>query len=286
MPKIKKRTLNGKKADLILLFSLEFNENRLFKMTLIDNPQGNYRFLTGIAPYSSGVVAMSGFEIIRVRLLRPLPIAGLLFNRIAQHLSDVGQPIQALCSMELRIPAPLSFEGFKEFNNQYQEMLKNQGLLLGDVNPVARTNIAPAEFDLKEPSVYAFSYTIPIHDGFKRPSFIVAGAGDLVDQADLSSSAIIRPNETSINALEEKANVVMKVMQERLSGLLTGWEGVSNISIYTAIPLHALIVDTILKPIGAAALQGVTWYYSNPPIKGLVYEMDVRGVRKELIMEL
>ncbi len=78
----------------------------------------------------------------------------------------------------------------------------------------------------------------------------------------------------------------MKVMQERLYGLRTNWGEVSSISIYTVIPLHTLIVDTILKPIGAAALQGVTWYYSNPPIKGLVYEMDMRGVRKELVMEL
>ncbi len=255
-------------------------------MTLIDHPQGNYRFLTGIAPYSSGVVAMPGFEIIRIRLRQPLPINKLIFNRIAGYLSAVGRPMHALCAMELRIPAPLSFEGFKEFNNKYQQLLKDEGLLLGDVNPVARTNIVPAEFELKEPSVYAFSYTAAVNDGFTMPSFVVAGAGDLVDQADLTPSAIFRANEASAAALEDKANLVMKVMQERLYGLRTSWEDVSSISIYTVIPLHTLIVDTILKPIGAAALQGVTWYYSNPPIKGLAYEMDMRGVRKELVMEL
>lgn len=255
-------------------------------MTLIDHPQGNYRFLSGIAPYSCGVVAMPGYEIIRIRLLQPLPLNEFIFKRIAKHLASVGRPIQALCAMELRIPEPLSFEGFKEFNNKYQRMLKDQGLLLGDVNPIARTNIVPAEFGLKEPAVYAFSYTVHVDDGFKLPSFIVAGAGDLIDQTDLTPSAIFRPDETSAEALEEKAILVMKVMQERLLGLRTGWEDVSSISIYTIIPLHTLIVDTILKPIGTAALQGVTWYYSNPPIKGLAYEMDMRGVRKELVMEL
>lgn len=255
-------------------------------MTLKDNLHGNYRFLTGISPYSSGVIAMSGFEIIRVRLLHPLPLQGPVFERIAQYLSSVGQPLQALCAMELRIPKPLSFDGFKEFNNKYQQMLKQRSLLLGNVNPLARTNISPAEFELKEPSVFAFSYTAAVNDDFKGPSFIVAGAGDLADQADLTPSAIVRPNEASIDALEEKANVVMKVMHERLSGLLTGWEDVSTISIYTVIPLNTLIVDTILKPIGSASLQGVNWYYSNPPIKGLDYEMDVRGIRKELILEL
>ncbi len=255
-------------------------------MILNDNPQGNYRFLSGIAPYSCGVVAMSGYEIIRIRLLQPLPINGSIFEGITKHLSSVGRPIQALCAMELRIPEPLSFEGFKEFNIEYQRMLRNQMLLLGDVNPVARTNIVPAEFELKEPSVYAFSYTVPINDGYKLPSFIVAGAGDLIDQTDLTPSAIFRPNETSADAFEEKANVVMKVMQERLSGLHANWEAVSSISIYTEIPLHTFIYNIILKPIGTAALQGVNWHYSNPPIKGLVYEMDMRGVRKELIMEL
>ena len=113
-------------------------------MTLNDHPSGNYRYLSGIAPYSSGVIANPGFEIIRIRLQRPLPIQGLIFERIAQYLSSAGQPMQALCAMELRIPTSLSFEGFKEFNKGYQEMLRDQGLLLGNVNPVARTNIAPA----------------------------------------------------------------------------------------------------------------------------------------------
>lgn len=255
-------------------------------MTLNDNLQGNYRFLTGIAPYSSGVIAMPGFEIIRVRLLHPLPLHGPIFERITNYLSAVGRPMQALCAMELRIPEPLSFEGFKEFNSDYQELLKEQELLLGDVNPIARTNIVPAEFELKEPSVYAFSYTAVAKDGFTLPSFIIAGAGDLVDQTDLTPSAIIRPNETSANALEEKVNVVMKVMKERLSGLGTGWEDSSSISVYTVIPMNTFMRNTIIKPIGAATLQGVNWYYSNPPIKGLAYEMDMRGVRKELIMEL
>ncbi len=255
-------------------------------MTLNDNPKGNYRFLTGIAPYSSGVVAMFGFEIIRVRLLHPVPVNNSIFIRIQQYLTGVGRPIQALCGMEFRIPEPLSFDGFKEFNNEYQQMLKDMGLLLDEVNPIARTNISPAEIELNEPVVYAFSYTVPVNDGCTLPSFIVAGAGDLDDQANLTPSAIVRPGETEIDALEEKVKVVMRVMEQRLSGLGSGWEELSSISIYTVIPLHTLIKNTILKPIGFAAINGVNWYYSNPPIKGLVYEMDMRGIRKELVLDI
>ena len=254
-------------------------------MKLIDNPMGDYRFLQGIAPYSSGVVAMPGFEIVRIRLQTPVPLKENIFERISQHLSEEGRPIQALCSMELRIPEPLTFEGFKEFNNRYQDMLKDNDLLLGEVNPLARTNISPAVTGITEPSVYALSYTVPVEKKKERPTFIVAGAGDLTDQTDLSTSAIIRPDDISANAMEEKVSMVVKVMTDRLNGLQMNWDAVSSISIYTEVPVHSFLYNTVLKPIGATAVRGTNWYFSNPPIKGLAYEMDMRGLRKELVKE-
>jgi len=255
-------------------------------MTLIEHSSGNYRFLSGIAPYSCGVIAMPDFEIVHVKLRSPIPINETVFHLIEGHLSNLDRPVQALCAMELRIPSALSFEEFKEFNDSYQKILKDRGLLLGDVNPIARTNISPAEFDLNQASVYAFSYTVPIVDNFKGSSFIVAGAGDLADQTDLSTKAIVRPNEKSSDARQEKVKVVMKVMEDRLYGLKAHWSDVSSVSIYSKMPLQGLLVENILKPMEQAALQGVNWYYSTPPIKGLDYEMDMRGVRKEYITEL
>ena len=35
---------------------------------LVDQPKGNYRFVRGIAPYSSGAVAMPGYEVVHVTL--------------------------------------------------------------------------------------------------------------------------------------------------------------------------------------------------------------------------
>ena len=35
---------------------------------------------------------------------------------------------------------------------------------------------------------------------------------------------------------------------------------------------------------GAAAIHGVHWYPSRPPIRGLDYEMDMRGVARELAL--
>jgi len=249
-------------------------------MVLIDNLLGNYRFLKGIAPYSSGVVSKSGFEIVHARLSQPIPLP-FAFQRISQHLVREGRPIQALCGMELRISAPLSFTGFNHFNQEYQARLKELGLLLGDVNPVARTNIAVAQAADKEPIVHAYSYTVPTSDGSASPTFIVAGAGDLRDQTDLTPSAIIRPDETSEDALREKASCVMQVMQERLSGLQASWSDVSCIDVYTIHPVHPYLVDTILEPTGRAAQQGINWYFGQPPIEGLAFEMDLRGVRQE-----
>ena len=108
----------------------------------------------------------------------------------------------------------------------------------------------------------------------------------MIDQTDLSIQAIVRPNEKSSDALREKVNVVINVMEERLYGLKANWMEVSSISIYSKIPLQGLLVENILKPIGEAALHGVNWYYSTPPIQGLDYEMDMRGVRKEYFIEL
>jgi hypothetical protein len=246
---------------------------------LIDNVSGNYRFLTGIAPYSCGVVAMPGFEIVHATLQRP-PTYELGFELIERHLEASGRPRQALCGIELRLPAPVSFEGFAAFNHEYQEILSQWGLMVEGRNPIARTNIAPVVRPPEQPSLYAFSYTVPSEAD--SPSFVVAGAGDLDDQTNLSTAAIVRPNETSEEALREKARTVMDVMQSRLDGLNVGWSTVTAMDVYTTHPVQPFLLDTMLGPAGDAAVHGIRWHFGHPPIKGLAFEMDVRGVRQEV----
>ena len=55
--------------------------------------------------------------------------------------------------------------------------------------------------------------------------------------------------------------------------------------IYTMQPLHSFLVDAILDRSDVAAIHGVHWHFSRPPIAGLAYEMDVRGVRQELWLD-
>ena len=129
-------------------------------MQLLDHPLGNYRFFTGIAPYSAGVVAMSGHEIVRVTLAQPIPYRQG-FDLIDGYLRNVGRPRQALCAIELRLPAPRSFTGFIDFNRDYRAILADWQILVGEHNPVARTNIAPAFAPPAEPSLYAFPIPFP-----------------------------------------------------------------------------------------------------------------------------
>lgn len=249
-------------------------------MNLIDNPVGNYQFLTGIAPYSSGVVAMPGYEIIHVTLRQPPPYRQG-FETIARYLSDQGRPRQALCAIELRSPAPFSFDGFAEFNQGYQQILDEWDLLVDGQNPVARTNVAPEVNPPVEPVLHAFSYTAPMSNPATSPTFVVAGAGDLTEGL-LSSEAIVRHGDTSPEGLREKADCVMAAMAARLAGLQALWADVTAINIYTVQPLQTFLAETILAIIGEATGRGIHWYYSRPPIIGLDFEMDVRGIRQEI----
>jgi hypothetical protein len=251
-------------------------------MSLIDHPIGNYRFLSGIAPYSAGVVAQPGYEIVRVTLATPVPY-GQGFELIDRLLAEAARPSQALCAVELRLPAPLSFQGFSDFNVGYRTLLAERSILVGEVNPVARTNIAPLVLPPAEPALYAFSYTSPAPPA-APPSFIVAGAGDLRDQAALTPEAVVRPGESSLDALREKVACVMEVMTERLVALGRGWAEATAVDLYTAQNIQPLLAEEILNRIGTAAVHGVHWFYSHPPIADLIFEMDLRGVRREVRM--
>ena len=123
-------------------------------------PDGNYRYIRGVFQYSAGVAAEPGFEIERVRFFRPLALHDG-FAAIQARLEALGRPLTALCACELRSPAPVSEAGFSAFNQVYVEQLKAWRVYRDDLNPVARSNVSPAVSAPAEPSIHAFSYTVP-----------------------------------------------------------------------------------------------------------------------------
>jgi hypothetical protein len=248
-------------------------------MPLTDHPTGGYRFLPGIVPYSCGVVSAPGFEIVQVTLQVPV-LYQQGFEVIERHLTEEGRPRAALCGIELRSPRPFSFEGFVEFNAGYARILEGWGLFAEGVNPVARTNVAPEVDPPGEPVLYGFSYSRPC-DPSLPPTFVVAGAGELPEGV-LAAEGIVHAGDTSPEGIAAKAEFVMDLMEHRLRGLGGDWPAVTAIDIYTIHPIDRLLPQVILGRAGPAATHGVRWSFSRPPIVGIEFEMDLRGVRTEL----
>ncbi|MEN9886092.1 MAG: hypothetical protein RL758_670, partial [Pseudomonadota bacterium] len=141
-------------------------------MTARSFEQGGYRYAPGVSQYSAGVAAEPGYTLHRVRFTEPVPLAKA-FTWVEAHLKSLGRPLQAFSACELRSPAPFTEQGFRDFNGIYTGTLKQWGVIVNGINPVARSNVCPAIAPPAEPSMHAFSYTVP--DNKARPTFVVAG---------------------------------------------------------------------------------------------------------------
>ena len=107
-------------------------------MTTVTFAAGGYRYIRAVFQYSGGVAAEPGFEIVRVRFQRPLPLVEG-FARAEEMIRASGRPLAAFCACELRSPAPFTEEGFRAFNEIYAGTLRKWGVMTGDANPVARS---------------------------------------------------------------------------------------------------------------------------------------------------
>ena len=70
----------------------------------------------------------------------------------------------------------------------------------------------------------------------------------------------------------------------RLRALGGDWSRVSTIDVYTAMPVDGGLLDEILRPAGPAAIHGVHFFPSRPPIQGLEFEADMRGLARRLVL--
>jgi hypothetical protein len=237
---------------------------------------GGYRFINAVFQYSGGVAAEPGHRIVRVRLVRPMPLdQGWLV--VEETLRAAGRPLAAFCACELRSPAPFTEAGFREFNQVYAAKLKAWGIYDGNVNPVARSNVCPALNPPEEPSLYAFAYTEAHDDG--RASFIVAGSGEAPEGKPNYRDFIVRRGDVTPEGLREKARFVLGTMEARLSALGSTWADTTATQVYTVQDLHPFLADEIVRR--GAANAGLTWHYCRPPVVELEFEMDCRGVALE-----
>jgi len=242
------------------------------------NP-GGYRYIKGVFQYSAGVAAQPGYEIERVRLARPLPLAAG-FAAAEAYMKAAGRPTTAFCACELRSPAPFSETGFQDFNKQYVTTLENWGLYKDGINPVARTNVCPAYAPPAAPAMHAFSVTVPAKPG-ARASFIIAGGGEAQEGRANYRDTVVRLGDTSLNGMRDKLRYVVAEMEQRLAALGFNWADAVSVQAYTVHDIGAIMGEELIRRCGT---DGIAWHFCRPPIVNLEYEMDVRGAAREIVI--
>ena len=248
---------------------------------LLVNPKGNYKFLKGAGvPFSAGALADPGFEIVHASF-KPLVRLANGFQLIERQLRPAGRPINAVCGIELRIPGALSPAGFEEFNRHYLEHISAWGVMIDRLNPIARTNVAPAVVPIAESSLYGFYYTVPAH-GSEGPGFVLAGAPEMTSRD--GRREVVAAGDVSLDGLRRKTACVLETLGKLLAEMGLAWNDTTAVNLYTVHDLHPLFATDLLPAVGGAGYRGIRWHFARPPVQGLELEIDCSAVREELVL--
>jgi hypothetical protein len=255
---------------------------------VIENVKGNYRFIRGGGPFSSGCAALPGCEIVHAAIRPWVPLARG-FDLVERHLQENRRPqnphpINALCGMHLRIPHALTATGFEQFNRPYIERLKSWGLEVDGANPVARTNVALEVSPVPEAMLAGFYYTTKA-DGIdgEATTFVLSGAAEM-RLGDNGRRELVASGDTSAEGIRRKLECVIEGLTGHLRDLNVGWDQATAVNLYTVRDVYPVLGSMLLPAIGAAAQVGVNWHYSRPPVIGLEVEIDLHAVRREVIL--
>lgn len=262
---------------------------------LRDHPEGGFRFLATAptAPFSAGVVAMPGCEIVHAVLREAVPVAEG-FALVERHLRRLGRPRTALCAVELRGERPYTPEEWTApdgFNGRYRAVLRQWGLFVDDYPAVARTNVVPVVQPPREQVLHAFSYTVPAPDGdaparrgeastprgrtslTPGPTFVTSGAPEA--QAMWHSDADV--GERLLSSLD--------AIGQAIAALGRAWGDATTVNLYVRDGITTDLAQAVLQRIGGAARHGLHWYLSKTPLLGPYLECDARSVRHEIQVE-
>ena len=242
---------------------------------MVSRPGSGYRFLPGGPVFAGGAVAESGYEVVHALLARWLPLKHG-YALVEGHLKSLGRPMQALCGMQLRLPRQLSSEEFSEFNAPYVARLNTWDLLYQGLNPISRTNVSPAQNAPQEPSLHAFSYTVP--SDRNAATFTMSG---MTERGP--GSSIIALGDVSPLGMQTKLVHVMSAVTRRLAELGFDWHNATHVELYAAEEIPGAMVALATKATGAIA-HGVRWHYGRPPVIGLELELEARAVAREVIV--
>jgi hypothetical protein len=232
---------------------------------VVHNPAGGYRFLSAAnRPFSHGVVADADFDLTHATFERPLPLEEGI-EAAVRHVAAAARPPQAIAGFELRIQKPLSQADFEGFNRGYVEILHRAGVEVDGLIPAARTNVAPVVGSIDRPSVFGFTYTVAAHDA--PPAFLMAGVPEEVEG---DPRAMLRN--------------ITEILAARAATLGCRLRDSTAVQIYAAGALDPEAIADVAAELGDAALHGLRWFPSLPPIAGLQYEIDARAARTEVVI--
>jgi hypothetical protein len=231
-------------------------------MPVIKAP-GGFRFLASGGPFSAGVAAEPGFEIVRLIAPRHTRLAEG-FRLVEQTLDAAGRPRAALCAMELRVPKPLSRAGFDEFNRGYVAQHERWGLRVDGHMAPARTNVAPEIDPPAEPSLHAFCYTR--ESQATRNTFVISGVPE--------------PPGTQ-GSLPAFWKAIVQTIDANMTALGVDWGDITEAQLYATRADHELFAASGLPRFADLVRPGLRWFFSRPPIEDLNVEIDVRALAGE-----
>jgi hypothetical protein len=222
-----------------------------------------FRFLPADGPFSSGVAAEKGFQIVRARAPHHTPLTKG-FELIERVIRGESRPINALCALELRVPKPFNRAEWKEFNDGYIAQWDRWKATVDGRIPGARTNVAP-EFDPpRGPCLHAFCYTVPGQT--RSTDFVISGAPE--------------PDGTP-GGLAAYWAAIVKELEARMSALGVGWSDATETQLYATLVDHELFASQDLPHFAEIVRPGMRWFFSRPPIDTLNIEVDVRRLSRE-----
>jgi hypothetical protein len=241
-------------------------------MSPVAVPEGGFAYLPGAGnPFSSGVIALPGHCLARVRLRGHVPMAeGMAVA--AAFLRDRNRPMSAFAACELRAPATMSRSAFPAFNALYAGLLRQHGFGAEDAHPVARSNMAPQFDPPAEPTLFAFTFATPC-EGPGGRDFLISG------KPENTETGIIAPDDISPAGMHAKAAYVIAQLQDWTRTLGGDWHNVNGAQAYTIRSLDG-VVEALRN--GGLADVGLTLFPAYPPIDWCEFEIDVRAVSVEL----
>ena len=223
-----------------------------------------FRFLPVDGPFSAGVAAEPGFDIVRVHAPHRTPLEKG-FRLIEETLQKSKRPMTALCALELRVPKPFNRADWKVFNDGYVAQWNKWEATVDGRIPGARTNVAPEFNPPTEPGLHAFCYSVEA-GGPGGKDFVISGVPE---------------PEGTPGGLKAYWAAIARELETRMSALGAGWDGATETQLYATRADHDLFESKDLARFAELVRPGLRWFFSRPPVETLNIEVDVRRLSHE-----